>query len=109
MKLPNWRIVVGVAVLAVMIIKMGMWFVTRTPPIVIQSEPPGALVSIDDTFIGTTPLTLKEISRTEPHKVELTLRGRKVWSRTFLPGTLSENLHVTLEPVNPLQREAPTP
>jgi len=44
------------------------------------------------------------LSRSEPHTLELTRQGMKVWSRRFEPGTLSERLDVTLEPVNPLQR-----
>jgi serine/threonine-protein kinase len=103
----NWRLLVALAVVGVMLFKMGVWFFARTPPLVISSEPPGALVSIDNRFLGTTPLTLQDVPTAEPHTVELTLRGRKVWSRVFEPGTLTEQLHVTLEPVNPLRPSTP--
>jgi serine/threonine-protein kinase len=103
----NWRLLIPVGVLVVVLFKMGMFLFARPPPLTISSEPTGALVSIDNRFIGTTPLTLQEFSRAERHAVELTFRGRKVWSRTFEPGTLDEQLHVNLEPVNPLQPSPP--
>jgi eukaryotic-like serine/threonine-protein kinase len=105
MNLPSWRLLAAGAVLAVMLFKIAVaYFGWGTPPLVIRSDPPGALVSIDHTFKGKTPLELPDISRSEPHTLELTRQGMKVWSRRFEPGTLSERLDVTLEPVNPLQR-----
>ncbi|SEL30716.1 Serine/threonine protein kinase [Stigmatella aurantiaca] len=105
MNLPHWRLLAAGAVLAVMLFKIAVaYFGWGTPTLVIRSEPPGALVSIDHTFKGKTPLELPDISRSEPHTLELTRQGMKVWSRRFEPGTLSERLDVTLEPANPLQR-----
>ncbi|SEU34623.1 serine/threonine-protein kinase [Stigmatella erecta] len=105
MNLPHWRLLAAGAVLAVMLFKIAVaYFGWGTPPLVIRSDPPGALVSVDHTFKGTTPLELPDVSRGEPHTLELTRQGMKVWSRRFEPGTLSERLDVTLEPVNPLQR-----
>lgn len=105
MNLPNWRLLVAGAVIGVMLFKLTVWyFGWGTPVLVIRSDPPGALVSIDRTFIGVTPLELSDLSRSQPHTLELTQKGMKVWSRRFEPGTLAEQLDVTLEPVNPLQK-----
>jgi len=106
MKLPNWRLLAGFGVLAVMLFKIAGWyFGWGAELLVIRSEPPGALVSIDNTFKGATPLELRNVSRSQPHKVEVTGRGMKVWTRHFEPDTLPEQLEVTLEPVNPLQKK----
>ncbi|WP_224240274.1 serine/threonine-protein kinase [Hyalangium gracile] len=98
--IPHWRVVVGVAVVAVMAVKIVTWVFFGTPPLMIVSEPPGALVSLDREFKGVTPLKLENVSRAEPHTVELSRVGMKAWSRRFEPGTLEDQLRVSLEPVS---------
>jgi serine/threonine protein kinase len=112
MKVPGyWYLLVGAAVLIVMGFKVSTWFFPPTPPLRIQSDPPGAMVTIDKAFRGVTPVVLEGLSRKEAHTVEVGLPGREAWSRRFAPGMLGEELNVTLkpEPRAPEPPPAPTP
>lgn len=79
----------------------------RTPPLEVNSEPPGAQVIVDGAAVGVTPLKLGGIARGTPHTVEMNLRGMRTWSHAFAPGALTARLQVTLEPVPPLPAPAP--
>jgi serine/threonine protein kinase len=80
------------------------WRIYR-PPLEVRSEPLGAQVILDGVLMGVTPLKLGGIDRNVPHTVEMNLRGMKLWTRNFEPGTLASQLEATLEPVPP----PPTP
>ncbi len=71
----------------------------RPPPLDVHSEPPGAQVIVDGISRGVTPLRLEGIARDAPHAMELSLKGMRIWTRQFEPGSLAEQLDVTLEPV----------
>jgi len=66
-------------------------------------------VQVDDTVHGVTPLTVSGLERGETHKVELSMPGMRPWGQVFAPGTLGEQLKVTLEPVRLAQRKPPEP
>ncbi|MFL5356711.1 protein kinase domain-containing protein [Archangium sp.] len=57
-----------------------------TPLLSIQSEPEGALVTIDGTELGTTPLVIDNTYPEQPISVQVTLKGHKPWKGTFTGG-----------------------
>jgi len=67
--------------------------------LVLESEPSGALVTVDGTFRGTTPLDL-ELPPGAPHEVTFSKAGYTPWGETVTlqPGNRTE-LSPTLSPV----------
>jgi hypothetical protein len=55
----------------------------RVSMISIESQPPGATVSVDGTVVGTTPLFIDNIYPEQEIPVRLTLKGYKPWRGTF--------------------------
>lgn len=58
----------------------------KVPLLSVQSEPEGALVTIDGTEQGTTPLVIDNTYPERPISVQLTLKGYKPWKGTFTGG-----------------------
>lgn len=58
----------------------------QMPLLSIQSEPEGALVTIDGTEIGTTPLVLDNTYPQLKISVQITLKGYKPWKGSFTGG-----------------------
>lgn len=58
---------------------------SKPPPLIINSEPPEALVVVNGQDKGTTPLVMdNDYPPGEEISVELTLRGYKPWKGTFI-------------------------
>ncbi|HLM44893.1 MAG TPA: serine/threonine-protein kinase, partial [Myxococcaceae bacterium] len=104
-----WLWVIGAVATTAVALKLVWPLMFRVPPLEVSSEPPGALVHVDDTVHGVTPLTVNGLERREAHKVELSMPGMRPWGQVFAPGTLGEQLKVTLEPVRTAPRKAPEP
>jgi hypothetical protein len=51
----------------------------------IQSEPPGASVSLDDRPMGTTPLTIRDLRLDRRHRIDLVLAGYEIDQFVVLP------------------------
>lgn len=81
--------------------------VPRSTMIVLfQTEPPGALVSLDGRTLGISPLTLESVTVGE-HEVKATLEGREetIQAVTIWP----EGEHARVMIVLPEAREEPAP
>jgi len=95
---------VSLSPLAVVVLLKLFWPVMFPElPLEILSEPSGALVTVNDTVQGVTPLKVKGLSDSERVKIELSMPGMKPWAHIFQPGLLNERLQVTLEPVKTTQ------
>ncbi|PTL77884.1 serine/threonine-protein kinase [Vitiosangium sp. GDMCC 1.1324] len=90
--LATLLVVVGVGVVALPHLRILM---TRAlyasgkkqmPLLSIQSEPPGALVTIDGTELGNTPMVLDNNYPDQEISVQLTLKGYKPWKGRFTGG-----------------------
>ncbi|HEX8700508.1 MAG TPA: serine/threonine-protein kinase [Myxococcaceae bacterium] len=104
-----WLWVIGVAVATAVLVKLVWPAIFSAPPLMVRSEPPGALVEVDDTSYGVTPVTVQGIKRSVTHKVELSRPGMQDWGQIFTPGTLPDELTVTLEPVKAAAPRPPPP
>ncbi len=74
-----------------------------TGSLIVQSQPTGAQISFDGEPVGTTPLTITDITPGE-HKVDLDLqaRGFKPWSSSIvISGGREEKLLAVMTPVSP--------
>lgn len=60
----------------------------------IDSDPPGAEIYVDYSFVGQTPSTLRLASGS--HRIELRLAGKKEWQRNL---DIAKDSQVTLHPV----------
>ncbi|HWE31261.1 MAG TPA: PEGA domain-containing protein, partial [Polyangia bacterium] len=95
----------------------GKWFaqlieVDTKPTLTVTSDPTGALVTVDGTGYGKTPLTLRELSA-GTHQIVLSLTGRLSATRTveLRPGA-NQDLNATLDPEAPIavaKAEPPPP
>lgn len=66
--------------------------------VLVNSTPPGASVTIDGQGLGSTPVTVKKISREKSHTISISLSGYKTWSTSFEMGDQNEKkFNVTLE------------
>jgi hypothetical protein len=66
----------------------------------VETEPPGAAVSLDGRVAGVTPLELR-LDRANAHRVELSLDGYQTRTLQLDPGELPPRLEVSLEAVRP--------
>ena len=85
----------------------GKWFaqlieIDTKPTLTVTSDPTGALVTVDGTGYGKTPLTLRELSA-GTHQVILSLTGRLSATRSIelRPGA-NQDLNATLDPEAPI-------
>lgn len=53
--------------------------------LVVSSDPPGALVRIDDRRVGVTPLTIPNVRLDEPHRIDLDHPGYELDQFVVLP------------------------
>ena len=53
--------------------------------IVIESEPPGAEIALDDRPAGRTPATLREVRLDQRHRIDLVLAGHEIDQFVVLP------------------------
>ncbi|MFP2931308.1 PEGA domain-containing protein, partial [Pyxidicoccus sp. 3LG] len=67
------------------------------PRLTIQSQPPGATVSVEGKDVGTTPLSVDNLYPDQVLSVQVRLKGYRTWKGTFRGGQPVE-LQVTLEP-----------
>ena len=103
-RVPLLWLCVSLSPLAVVVLLTLLWPVLF-PELALEilSEPSGALVKVNDTVHGVTPLKVKGLSGSERVKIELSMPGMKPWAHIFQPGLLNERLQVTLEPVKSTQ------
>jgi serine/threonine protein kinase len=104
-----WLWVIGAVSVAALSIKLIWPLMFRVPPLEVNSSPRGALVRVNDTAYGVTPLTVKGLDRSDAYRVELSMPGMQPWSKHFPAGTLGEALVVSLEPVKAEPRQQPEP
>jgi eukaryotic-like serine/threonine-protein kinase len=66
--------------------------------IIIESDPPGAQVQLDERPAGTTPLTIHNVRLDERHRVDLALPGHELDQFVMLPESDGQRFHRALVP-----------
>jgi eukaryotic-like serine/threonine-protein kinase len=66
--------------------------------IVVESDPPGAEVQLDELPAGVTPLTIQNVRLDERHRLDLTLPGHELDQFVFLPEKDGQRFIRTLAP-----------
>jgi serine/threonine protein kinase len=72
--------------------------------VVVDSEPRGAQVLIDERFVGLTPVTIPSIRLDEPHRIDLALAKHELDQFVVVPDKDGLRFFRTL---NPVRRAAP--
>jgi eukaryotic-like serine/threonine-protein kinase len=67
--------------------------------IIIESEPPGAEVQIDDRPAGVTPLAIENVRLDERHRFDLALDGHELDQFVVLPERDGQRFHRALAPL----------
>lgn len=70
----------------------------------IDSQPPGAFVTVDAAALGKTPLLRRMPLPPAGTSVQLTLRGYKPWSGSLSPSSAAVN--ATLQPLSDVEKQA---
>jgi hypothetical protein len=70
-------------------------------PVVVESEPAGALVRVDGKVAGKTPVTIDGLRADEPHRVDLVLAGYELDQFVVEPAETGTRFRRTLSPAAP--------